>query len=127
MRISYLLVVMASLALSGCSSIKAVQPTNTQTHNPTKNTSAIPQPKKNPIEVSFYTNGENPSNPYTVVGNTTISKYNAVGIKRQTATIHDAMRSAAASMGGDAIINIKRNSNAVTGTVIMYQQSKLAV
>lgn len=127
MRISYQLVVIAGLLLSGCSSINAVQPTNNQTNNTAQNDIPIPHCKKNPMEVSFYTNGENPENPYTVVGQATVSKYNAGGIKRQQAVIHDAMRSAAASMGGDAIINIKRNEKAVTGTVISYQQPKITV
>lgn len=118
MKISCTLMVIMGLALSGCASIHA---THNQTQNTQKTSPPTKQcPHKNPMEVSFYSNGKNPANPYTVVGSATVSKYNSAGNKRQEATIHDAMRSAAAEMGGDAIINVKRNEKTVSGTVIAY-------
>jgi hypothetical protein len=121
MKISYLLVAIMGFTLSGCSSISSVQPVNKQVQNSSKTAPPIQKCHRNPMEVSFYTNGVNPSNPYTVVGNASVSQYNMAGNKRQEATIHDAMRSAAASMGGDAVINLKRNDATVSGTVIAYQ------
>ncbi len=115
MKISYLLVAIMSFALLGCSSM--------QTHNQVQKSSAatpIPQKNKNPMTVSVFTNGRNPSIPYSIVGRASVSQYNMAGNKRQEAIIHDAMRSAAASMGGDAIINIKRSDKTVSGTVIAY-------
>jgi len=117
MRILGVVLVMMGVTLSGCSST-ATQPIHHQTQTPTAH--------KNPMNVSFYPKGANPEAPYTVIGDATISKYNKVGIKRQEANIHDAMRSTAASMGGDAIINVKRNDKTVSGTVIAYQ-SKITV
>ncbi len=127
MRISKLLVVsFVCGSLLGCSSnMNSVQPVNTQTQNINKATQPLPKcnKKKNPMEVSFYSNGKMPNNPYTVLGQATVSKYNLVGIKRQDATIHDAMRTMAASMGGDAIIDVKKDYHSVSGTVIMYHQN----
>lgn len=78
--------------------------------------------KKDPIAVTFYSKGQKPTNRYTVVGKGTVSKYNNVGIKRQTASLHDAMRNLAAAMGGDAVINIIHDDKTITGTVIAYQK-----
>ncbi len=125
MKISYLWVVTMGFVLAGCAAVNSVQPVNNQAQNtastplPEKNSPQSRSCHKNPIDVSFL-NGLNPNLPYSVVGNATVSQYNIAGNKRQEAIIHDAMRSAAASMGGDAIINIKRNDNTVSGTVIAY-------
>src|SRR5579872_3252338 len=112
MRISNLLMVSCvCFALTCCSSMKSSHNTASQTNSPTP----TQQKKKNPIEVSFYTNGKNPNSPYTVIGEAKVSNYNRGGIKRQDAIIHDAMRTVAASMGGDAIIDIKRTDKSVMG------------
>lgn len=78
--------------------------------------------KKNPIAVAFYDN--KPTTPYKVIGTETVSKYNGVGIKRQEASIHDAMRNLAAAMGGDAIIDVMHDDKTVTGTVIGFENNK---
>lgn len=131
MRISRLLVVFyVSFILSGCSSISAppsnhpVEQSTAKTAPPT--TSKHQTKKKDPMTVSFYRKGENPNAPYVVIGEAKVSKYNRGGIKRQDAMIHDAMRTVAASMGGDAIIDIKRTPQSVVGKVIVYQ-SKIMV
>lgn len=122
MKASYLFVVALCFALASCSSINAEQPTNSQAQNAVKNTPPIQKckKKKNPMDVSFYTREMIPPS-YKVVGKASVSQYNAGGSKRAEAMIHDAMGNVAASMGGDAIINIKRNDKIVTGTVIAYQ------
>jgi hypothetical protein len=117
MRISNLFMVSCvCLSLMGCASVN--------THNTPASQPTTPTPthhkKKNPIEVSVYNNGKNPSSPYTIIGEAKVSNYNRVGIKRQDAVIHDAMRTVAASMGGDAIIDIKRTNKSVMGKVIAY-------
>ncbi len=79
--------------------------------------------QKNPISVAFYKENEKPKAPYKVIGKETVSKYNIVGIKRQEASIHDAMRSLAASMGGDAVIDVKHDDKTVSGTVIGFENT----
>ncbi len=125
MRISSLLVMSyVCCALSSCASVNTARPVN-HTQHLTQKTLIIPQ-KKNPIEVSVFSNAKNVTIPYKIIGEAKVSNYNRGGIKRQDAIIHDAMRSLAASMGGDAVIDIQRTHNAVTGKVITYQ-SKIAV
>jgi len=81
--------------------------------------------KKNPITINLYQEGQKPPLPYKVLGKETISKYNVVGIKRQEATIRDTLRTLAARMGGDAIINIERNEQSVSGIVIAFKENNL--
>jgi len=123
MRIIYLLLpVFLGFVLSNCSEMKAETPQVTATQNTNKTTPPLKKCHKNPMTVSFYTNGNNPKQPYVVLGKETVSKYNFVGIKRQQASIHDAMRNLAANMGGDAVINITHTDKSVTGTVVTYKQ-----
>lgn len=118
MRLSLLAMIMIGFALSGCSTMNGTPATHNQSQKTINTASKIHY--KDPLEVSFYPAGK-PSKPFTVLGQTTVSKYNTAGHKRQEATIHDALRTKAASMGGDAIIDIQRDDNSVSGTVIAYQ------
>ena len=124
MRILNLLMVSyMCCTLAGCSSMNASHSPNNQNQKITKPTPVTTQyqKKKNPMEVSVYPSAKNLNNPYTVIGIAKVSNYNKGGIKRQDAIIHDAMRTVAASMGGDAIIDIKRTNKSVIGKVIAYQ------
>lgn len=115
MRITrQLIIISIYCALLGCATSHSTQSTS---HIPPKQTV---QKKKDPMEVSFYPNEKTLNAPYTVIGEAVVSKYNTRGIKRQDATIHDAMRTVAASMGGDAIIDIQGTRETVVGKVIAY-------
>lgn len=125
MRILYLLsIIYIGLALTSCASVE--QPHNRQVYQtdttPIK-APTCPYPKTNPLKVSFYTKGH-PKLAYTVVGHESISKFNMGGNKRQEANIRDGMRELAAAMGGDAVIDIKHNDKAISGTVVAYEKSK---
>lgn len=76
---------------------------------------------KNPVGIQVYASGQRPVRPYKVIGTETVSKYNPAGIKRQTAMIHDVMRNLAASIGGDAVIDVHPEDKSLTGKVIIYQ------
>ena len=111
-------------ALTSCSSVNtthtAIAPK--PAHQAQANTATTT--KKDPAVISFYTNGNNPKNAYTVLGLANISRTNRVGIKRQDAVIHDAMRTAAAKLGGDAVIEVSRNNQAVVGKIICYHSKE---
>ena len=150
MRTLYLLTMInISLVLTSCASINAEKPVDTTNGAPpvtvtttgansisTGNTSS-PQPKipppgcaplkkdKNPLAVSFYKNESQIKHNYKVIGTGIVSKYNTVGIKRQEAFIQDNMRKIAAAMGGDAVINVTRNSNVVSGTVVSFDEDEV--
>lgn len=124
MKIFYLFFSMIfSLSLIGC----ATTNTNANTHTTAKKSFNLSENaiKKNPITVAFYTGENKPKKPYIIIGKETVSKYNKVGIKRQEAHIRDAMRHIAATLGGDAVINISNDANTVTGTIIAYKNNKL--
>jgi hypothetical protein len=104
-------------------------PTQTvSSSNDMNNTPATAPPKchhkKNPLNVSFL-KSQNPQRPFLVVGQTKVSKFNLVGIKRQEATLREMLSQEAASLGGDAVINIKHDDRTVTATVIAYKQQIL--
>jgi hypothetical protein len=120
MRILYLLsAIYIGLTLTACSTENTC-PSCQQTALNNKESSVIP---KSPMKVAFYTKSK-PNLPYNVIGNESISKFNAGGNKRQEANIRDGMRELAAAMGGDAIINIKHNDNSISGTIVAYQENK---
>lgn len=126
MRILYLLIaVYTGLFLSACSIIASSHDQTANRQNATPATAKQAAIKlKNPLTVAVYTKKQPLPVPYTILGKATISKYNLGGIKRQEAYIHDAMRTLAASMGGDAVINLNKDNKTVTGTVIAYQPEK---
>ncbi len=129
MRMSRLLMVSCLYCtLLGCSSMNTVHPAHQKTQQVAAATPMASQyhKNKNPMEVSLYPSGKSLSNPYTIIGEASISEYNMVGIKRQNAIIHDAMRTLAAAMGGDAIIDVKHLNNAVIGKVIAYPSKAIA-
>ena len=113
------------MSVAGCT--KSCNPLYTKNLTPSQTalnqTQAIKPQEKNPITVAMYTDGQKPASPYKILGTETISKFNYVGIKRQTASIHDAMRNLAAKMGGDAVINIAHDDKSVPETVISYQNN----
>jgi PBP1b-binding outer membrane lipoprotein LpoB len=105
MRTLYLLIVInVALIVSGCSSMTKPHPPEEYSPPPTCH-----HHHKDPVNVSFLYR-EIPNRPYRVLGVAEVSKFNTRGIKRQDATIRDLMREQAASLDGDAIIDIKNFS-----------------
>ncbi|MBV8802414.1 MAG: hypothetical protein JO131_05550 [Gammaproteobacteria bacterium] len=128
MKSLYLLIlIVIGFCLSSCAATPQKHYTQ-KTNNSPLASNRIPVIKpleKSPFTIAMYTEGEHIGHAsYKILGTETISKYNESGIKRQTASIHDAMSSMAAKMGGDAIINIANDDKKVTGTVISYQDSE---
>jgi uncharacterized protein YceK len=119
MKPLYLLgVINVALIMSGCA-------TNIshQTLEPEQQTTVAPAKchvHKDPLNVSVITK-EKPARPYTVIGKARVSKYNVAGNKRQEATMRDIMRQLAASLNGDAVIEVQNREKEITATVITYQ------
>lgn len=149
MRTLYLLVVIyIGALLTSCSTISAEQPVNTgisttgeaikktpepyiqkpgcpplkKKQNPKSTTTETPATSetKNPQSIAFYQKESQLRHHYKIIGKSIVSKYNDAGIKRQEAVVRDHLRKVAAAMGGDAVIEIKRNSNDVTGAIVSY-------
>ena len=79
-------------------------------------------PAKNPQTVAMYNDNQSPHTAYRVIGIATISKYNLLGSPRQDATMNVMMKNLAASMGGDGLINVSENSDAMQAHIIAYQK-----
>lgn len=77
---------------------------------------------KNPKFVTLYNKEQKLLTPYRVIGIATISKYNLLGRKRPQETIEDMMKNLAASLGGDALINVSTNNDSIQGHVIQFQR-----
>ncbi len=125
MRTLYLLIVIyAALIVSGCTVTRTpVPPTSYAKPTPTSEpyTTYHCHHHKDPVNVSFL-NRNIPNRPYKVLGVAEVSKFNTEGIKRQDATIRDLMREQAASLDGDAIIDIKNDDKKITATVIAFKK-----
>ncbi len=109
---SHLAILLAALVLSACSPPHPV--------NLFSPADRVQGKKKDPLTVAFCPRGAKPAGHYTVLGQATVSKFNAAGIRRQQATINDRLRLLAASMGGDTLVNINTHGNTVVATVILH-------
>lgn len=118
MRTLYLTILCISVFLSSCTSYTDIDHVNSLPKNTPQKSKVM---KKNPIAVTFYKKGERPPLPFKVLGKEVVSKYNLVGVKRQEASIHDAMRKLAANLGGDAVIDVNHDEKSVSGIVIAFQ------
>ncbi|MDX1902433.1 MAG: hypothetical protein SFW66_10635 [Gammaproteobacteria bacterium] len=107
-----------ALMLSSCAT-----PTNPTIDKPDPIKTSLVKPVKDPIGIAVYTHGEKPKGHYTVIGKAIVSRFNVVGIKRQKAIINDHLRSIAAAMGGDGIMDVSLTSNDVIGLVIVCKKS----
>ena len=72
--------------------------------------------------VAFYPHESAVEHPYRIIGKETISRFNFIGMERQSKTLHELMKSLAASMGGDAVVNISADTQKVEGTVISFEK-----
>jgi hypothetical protein len=113
MRTLYLLtIIYIALITAACT---------TTSYKPTTQTTTPKVSPRDPLNVSLLTK-EKPARPYTVLGKTTISKFNVAGIKRQEAIMRDIMRQRAAALNGDAVIDVKNNDKEISATVIAYKE-----
>lgn len=114
MKLVYLITLLTlSFALISCVNTSPVMPCQTKViKKSTKH--------KDPMKVSLYTQGSHPAQPFVVIGEENISKFNNGGIKRQEGNILDTMRTLAAEMGGDAVIDVDKGDKAISGKVIAY-------
>ncbi len=122
MKLLYLLgLIYLSLALAACTttqnkplSYKAI--VDRYVKPPQDN---CPIPKK---KVKLYSKLK-PATPYKVIGKARVSKYSENGAKRQKTTINGLMRQLAASVGGDAVIELTQDGDAVSGTIVKYRKA----
>ena len=126
MRMAFLLTSTIAIAflVEGCASTRyPVQVASNFIHRQavvatTKETYA----PKNPKTVAIYHDEKKIATPYRIIGIAKVSKYNIIGKEREEAIIHDMMKKLAASIGGDALININTNEDTLQANIIAYQK-----
>lgn len=79
-------------------------------------------PAKSPQAVALYHNKNKVLTPYRIIGVAKVSKYNLIGKPREEATVHEMLKKLAASIGGDALINIDSNNESMQANVIAFQK-----
>jgi hypothetical protein len=119
MRTLYLLIVInLTLILTGCAHAPNTYSTFTE---PADESPPPCHHHKDPVNVSFLKSIA-PDRPYRILGQAQVAKFNMSGVKRQEATIRDLMREQAASLDGDAVVNIRKTDKMITATVIAYKK-----
>ena len=77
-------------------------------------------PKNSPDNVHIFFD-EKPRRSYIEIGQVNIDTDNMLGVPKSETEIIHAMQEQAASIGGDAVIDVNRSMGAATGTIIIYQ------
>ena len=115
----------ATLLLNACAS-QGQSPTR-MASNFINNESVIPTsnadyPAKDPQTVALYQNNDSPHAPYRIIGMASVMRHNLLGMERTDATMQQMMKQLAANMGGDGLINVDKNPDALKAHIIAYQQ-----
>ncbi len=77
-------------------------------------------PKNSPDNVHIFFD-EKPHKSYIEIGQVNIDTDNMLGIPKSETEIIRAMQEQAASIGGDAVINVNQSMSSAIGTVIVYK------
>jgi hypothetical protein len=80
-------------------------------------------PPSDPDNVKIYLE-DKPTVPVKMIGRVSVDKHLLLGINRSPDTITTILREKAASIGGDAVINVIEDSARLTGVVVIYRSFK---
>lgn len=73
---------------------------------------------RNPHAVKIYPAGDSLPKHYRVIGHASVENYTVLGTERSQATLDQALREKAASIGGKGVIHIRRSLANTSATVI---------
>ena len=102
---------LALLLMMGCATERVMTTTSKQF------------PPTNPDAVKIYLTA-NPNTPFEEIGRVSVDKYSMMGTSRSGDVIYKNLREKAASIGGDAIINITEDFASMSGVVIKMSPEK---
>lgn len=95
-------------------------PTSTDMATPVQGASYAPTDHD---KIQLFFSGK-PQRKYKVIGDVVVGTDNSWGMNKSESDVRKAMSDKAASIGGDGVIDIKRNLNTMTGQVIRYSYYK---
>lgn len=99
------------IGLFGCASATgSVMKTSNETYPPT-----------NPASIKMFLS-EKPSQSYKEIGRVSVSKFGNFGTSRSGEEIQQEMKEKAASIGGNAIINVTEDFASTNGVVIIFSK-----
>ncbi len=73
-----------------------------------------------PKTVALYYDNKKPNHKYKIIGRVNANAHNFMAIPISEQNIRKAMKTRAASIGGNAVIGIRRNLDTETGNVVCY-------
>ena len=79
-------------------------------------------PAKSSSNVKLYLS-EKPSQTFTTIGSVSVDKFTMLGMSRSGDEINNLLKVNAASIGGDALIDIKEDFGSVSGVVVVFTGS----
>ncbi len=120
---------MALLFVMGCATERGAttsgkQPPPTNTERGVVAASSKQLPPTNPDEVTIYLADKKPPFPYETIGRVSADRHSVVGLDRPRDEIYKDLREKAASIGGDAVINITEFSGSLSGVVVKLTPRK---
>lgn len=81
-------------------------------------------PPTDPDAVTIYLSNKKPPYPYEAIGRVSVDKRSLIGLSRSGDEIYKNLREKAASIGGDAVINITEDSGSMSGVVVRMLPKK---
>ena len=119
--IKYLFLSLLCFVMTGCETTQHITQQTKQTVDGVQvvNISKRQYSPTNP-ECVFFIKGKKLNTSYQKIAVISVDHYNLVGIKRQQAIIDDLLKNNAASLGGNAIIDVHENDGKIVGHVIRF-------
>lgn len=125
MKISYQIIAISVIVLlTSCASQKSPtqMASNFLNRQSVEMTTKETYTARNPKAITLFTEQKTPHTAYRVIGIATVSRYNLIGVERKNNTLEEMIKSLAASVGGDGLIDIQTDRESIRANVIQFQR-----
>lgn len=106
------------LALTGCTASDVANIVSNGNATSSTNSKLAPT---NPTQVKLYYAGNPKPKHYKIIGRVSAEIYNVVGLEHTQASIADELKTQAASIGANGVININSGMAQVTGDAVIIK------
>ena len=114
-RAMLLTVAVAALSLTGCAMSDM---TNSIEGGSVAPTSQVKAKASNPAKVKLYYSGESQPKHYKNLGRVSAAKYNLVGVAYSQTSLQKKLKTEAASLGANAVVNIDDGMTSMDGDAV---------